>query len=113
MVSSTEQEVLPKQFKSPASEIAFSESIKALESISLKNIGEIKAFACPPDKIKTVICGVGGILENKNLEWVDAKKTVLGDKKMVERIKGLSEFDKLNPNQIKRLKKLAAQFTSV
>ena len=63
--------------------------------------------------IKTVICGVGGILENKNLEWVDAKKTILGDKKMVERIKGLSEFDKLNPNQIKRLKKLAAQFTSV
>ena len=42
--------------------------MKALESIAPKNITEIKAYSAPPDKVKEVICGVGGILENKNLE---------------------------------------------
>nr|CAI5834494.1 unnamed protein product [Callosobruchus analis] len=85
---------------------ALEEAIRALDSLSKKDISEMKSYTTPPQKVKMVMEAVN-ILKGIDPSWDSAKK-LLGEMNF---LKDLKEFDKNHISE-KTLKKIAGYTTS-
>ncbi|XP_011862155.1 PREDICTED: dynein heavy chain 2, axonemal [Vollenhovia emeryi] len=86
-------------------EPALNEAIKALETLSKKDLSEIKSFARPPPKVEMVMEAVM-ILKNSEPTWAEAKRQ-LSD---VNFINTLRDFDKDHISD--RVLRTIAKYTS-
>ncbi|KAJ8964946.1 hypothetical protein NQ314_004501 [Rhamnusium bicolor] len=81
---------------------ALEEAIRALDSLSKKDISEMKSYGTPPQKVKMVMEAVN-ILKGIDPSWESAKR-LLGE---INFLKDLKEFDR-NHVSDKTMKKIAA-----
>ncbi|XP_030749874.1 dynein heavy chain 2, axonemal [Sitophilus oryzae] len=80
---------------------ALEEAIRALDSLSKKDISEMKSYGTPPQKVKMVMEAVN-ILKGVDPSWAEAKR-LLGEMNF---LKDLKDFDKNHITE-KTLKKIA------
>ncbi|KAF7269690.1 hypothetical protein GWI33_017275 [Rhynchophorus ferrugineus] len=80
---------------------ALEEAIRALDSLSKKDISEMKSYGTPPQKVKMVMEAVN-ILKGVEPSWAEAKR-LLGE---INFLKDLKEFDKNHISE-KTLRKIA------
>ncbi|XP_023311334.1 dynein heavy chain 2, axonemal [Anoplophora glabripennis] len=85
---------------------ALEEAVKALDSLSKKDISEMKSYGTPPQKVKMVMEAVN-ILRGIDPSWESAKK-LLAD---INFLRDLKEFDK-NHISDRTLKKISTYTTS-
>ncbi|CAG9772859.1 unnamed protein product [Ceutorhynchus assimilis] len=85
---------------------ALEEAIRALDSLSKKDISEMKSYGTPPQKVKMVMEAVN-ILKGLEPTWTEAKH-LLGEMNF---LKDLKEFDKNHISE-KTLKKIAGYTTN-
>ena len=112
MVSSG-QAVLPRAFKNPKAEEAYSESIKAIEKIDIKSIVTLKSFSSPPTKAFAVLAALIAVQKNKKVKdvsWNDCKVELANPSKFVAKTKQMSEYESLSAAQVKRIHEVAAEF---
>ncbi|XP_050296141.1 dynein axonemal heavy chain 2 isoform X2 [Anthonomus grandis grandis] len=80
---------------------ALEEAVRALDSLSKKDISEMKSYGTPPQKVKMVMEAVN-ILKGVDPSWAEAKR-LLGE---INFLKDLKEFDKNHISE-KTMKKIA------
>eukprot|EP00937_MAST-01D_sp_MAST-1D-sp2_P001492 g1492.t1 len=81
---------------------AYYDSIKALDALDKKAVGEVKNFANPPDAVKLTLDAVC-ILFGEKEDWKTAKK-LMSDMKFIDNLKGYDK-DNISPKAIKKLNK--------
>merc|ERR1711968_403596 len=85
---------------------AYYDSIKALDALDKKSIGEVKGFANPPDGVKLTMDAVC-ILFGKKEDWKEAK-LLMSDMKFIETLKAYDK-DNISAKAIKKLNKFMAR----
>jgi len=79
-------------------------ALKSLDSLSAKDIGEIRTYPTPPKAVDLTISAVCVVLKEPKLDWDYAKKEVLGNSNFIQRLKDYDK-DNIPPAVITKLQK--------